>query len=95
MNLLDNAGIKEKKYTHCAIARPAHTHRHTHIMNYIVSHGTCITVTVEHLCLIEDSFAVLVEEEGGLQEKVFNFFLSYSELLCMIDYSDCLCESLS
>ena len=64
-------------------------------MNYIVSHGTCITVTVEHVCLIEDVVAVLVQEEGGLQEKVFNAFLSYSELLCMIDYSDCLCESLS
>ena len=64
---------KKKQYTHCAIARPAHTHRHAHVMNFIVSHGTCITVTVENSCLIEDVVAVLVQEEGGLQEKVFNF----------------------
>ena len=68
-----------KKNTHTALSRvrPTDTHRHTHIMNYIVSHGTCITVTVEHLCLIEDVVAVLVQEEGGLQEKVFIFFLIF------------------
>ena len=75
MQQLWGLAIWNKKTVHTLRYRVSGPHTDTHIMNYIVSHGTCITVTVENLCLIEDVVAVLVHEEDSLLERVFNFFL--------------------